>query len=105
MALGNIYSAEALWQARLGPCRRADRLNAPEVRRLHKAIVKVLRTALECCLNPAPEFRQPDWWFQGLERLVRAYGREGLACRRCGARIKRIAQGGRSTFFCRGCQH
>jgi len=102
--LGNIYSCESLWHARLHPRRRANSLNATEARQLHKAIVSVLARALECCLHPAPDFRDPEWWFQGLEKILRAYGREGKPCRRCGESIQRIAQGGRSTYFCRHCQ-
>jgi formamidopyrimidine-DNA glycosylase len=102
--LGNIYSCEALWHARLDPRRRANSLDPQEALRLHKAIVSVLKRALECCLHPAPDFRDPQWWFQGLETLLRAYGREGKSCRRCGRPIRRIAQGGRSTYYCGRCQ-
>ncbi len=102
--LGNIYSCESLWHARLDPRRRANTLRPQEARRLHKAIVSVLARALECCLHPAPNFRDPKWWFQGLENILRAYGREGEPCRRCGERIQRIAQGGRSTYCCGHCQ-
>jgi formamidopyrimidine-DNA glycosylase len=102
--LGNIYSCESLWHARLDPRRRANTLKAQEAHRLHKAIVSVLSRALECCLHPAPDFRDPAWWFQGLETILRVYGREGKPCRRCGEPIQRIAQGGRSTYFCRRCQ-
>jgi len=106
--LGNIYSNEALWRARLSPLRRSNRVTLAETRELHKAIVGVLRAALKCCLAPAPDFRDPHWWFEGLERIVRVYGREGRPCRRCGARapggIRRTAQSGRSTFFCPRCQ-
>jgi formamidopyrimidine-DNA glycosylase len=103
--LGNIYSCESLWHARLNPRRRARSLKPQEVRRLHKAIVSVLARALECCLHPAPDFRNPAWWFQGLEDILRVYGREGEPCRRCGAPIRRIVQGGRSTYYCRRCQN
>src|SRR5260370_21309290 len=81
--IGNIYSCESLWYARLDPRRRANTLQPQEARRLHKAIVSVLARALECCLHPAPDFRNPEWWFQGLETILRAYGREGEPCRRC----------------------
>jgi formamidopyrimidine-DNA glycosylase len=102
--LGNIYSCESLWHARLDPRRRAKSLKLEEARRLHKAIVSVLGRALECCLHPAPDFRDSQWWFQGLEKILRAYGREGEPCRRCGAAIQRMEQGGRSTYWCRQCQ-
>jgi formamidopyrimidine-DNA glycosylase len=102
--IGNIYSSESLWHARLDPRRPANTLKPAEVRRLHKAIVSVLSRALECCLHPAPDFRDPAWWFQGLESILRVYGREGKRCRRCGKSIRRIEQGGRSTYCCLYCQ-
>ncbi len=102
--LGNIYSNEAMWRARLNPQRRTNRLSAAEAHRLHKGIVDVLRRALECCLHPAPDFRDPNWWFQGLEKILAVYGRAGQKCRRRDGTIRRIAQGGRSTFWCPSCQ-
>ena len=102
--IGNIYSCESLWHARFNPRRRANTLQPQEARRLHKAIVSVLARALECCLHPAPDFRNPEWWFQGLERILRVYGREGKPCRRCGEPIRRMEQGGRSTYYCVRCQ-
>jgi formamidopyrimidine-DNA glycosylase len=102
--IGNIYSCESLWLARLHPRRSAHTLRPEEARRLHKAIVSVLRRALECCLNPAPNFRDPEWWFQGLETILRVYDREGKPCRRCSEPIRRIAQSGRSTYYCGRCQ-
>ena len=102
--IGNIYSSEALWRARLDPRMAAKRVTPAQARRLHKAIVDVLQRALECCLHPAPNFRDASWWFQGLERILRVYGREGKKCRRCGSTIRRLEQGGRSTFWCPRCQ-
>jgi formamidopyrimidine-DNA glycosylase len=102
--IGNIYSCEALWQAGLDPRRATSFLSRVEVRKLHKAIVSVLRRALECCLHPAPDFRDAAWWFAGLEKILQTYQREGEECRRCGAKIMRIEQGGRSTYCCLGCQ-
>lgn len=102
--LGNIYTSESLWRARISPRRRSNRVQPEEAHRLHKAIVDVLTRALECCLDPAPDFRNPEWWFQGLERLLGVYDREGKPCRRCRTRIRRIEQGGRSSYFCPFCQ-
>jgi formamidopyrimidine-DNA glycosylase len=102
--LGNIYSSESLWRARIDP-RRPGRALAPlEIRRLHKAIVSTAHAALECCSSPPPDFRKPDWWFADLSRILRVYGLEGKPCRHCGKPIKRIEQGGRSTYFCPNCQ-
>ena len=102
--IGNIYSNEAMWRARIDPRVPANRVTPSQTRRLHKAIVDVLQRALECCLNPAPDFRDASWWFQGLEQILRVYGREGKKCRRCGGVIARLEQGGRSTFWCPRCQ-
>ncbi len=102
--VGNIYSCESLWRAAIDPRRPANTLDAGESRKLYKAIVSVLRRALECCLDPAPEFRNPDWWFEGLDKILCAYQREGLPCQRCGRPIQRIEQNGRSTYCCLGCQ-
>jgi formamidopyrimidine-DNA glycosylase len=102
--LGNIYSSEALWHARLNPRRCANRLTPEETRRLHKAIVSTAHRALECCSHPPPDFHNPEWWFSDLTPMLRVYGRDGQRCRRCGGTIKRIQQGGRSSFFCPRCQ-
>jgi formamidopyrimidine-DNA glycosylase len=102
--LGNIYSNEALWHARLKSRRRANHATPTETRRLHKAIVSTAHRALEYCSQPPPDFRNPEWWFSDLAPILRVYGREGRRCRRCSGRIKRIQQGGRSSFFCSRCQ-
>jgi formamidopyrimidine-DNA glycosylase len=102
--LGNIYSNEAMWRARADPQRPVNRFAGGAARQLHKGIVDVLRRALECCLHPAPDFRDPNWWFQGLEKILEVYGRAGQTCRRCGNTIRRVEQGGRSTFWCPHCQ-
>jgi formamidopyrimidine-DNA glycosylase len=102
--IGNIYAGESLWHARLSPWRASDKLKAAEYKTLHKAVVSVLARALECCLHPPPDFRNPQWWFNGLEKMLRVYGREGKPCRRCGTKIQRREQGGRSTYFCPHCQ-
>ena len=82
--IGNIYCSEPLWRSRLGPRRRADSLRSAKIRRLHKAVVSVLKRALECCRNPSPDFRDPEWWFAGLDRILAVYERKGEPCRRFG---------------------
>lgn len=102
--VGNIYSCEALWHARISPFRLANSLNPNEARNLYKAIVSVLRRALQLCLHPAPDFTDADWWFQGIEGILRVYQREGEPCKRDGHPIKRTTKGNRSTYFCAYCQ-
>jgi len=100
--LGNIYAQEALFRARIHPCRPARELSAYRVRNLHRAIVETLREALdEGGTTQIGDGREGDgrWWPR---RSV--YGRRGQPCPRCGAPIERIKQGGRSTHFCPRCQ-
>jgi formamidopyrimidine-DNA glycosylase len=102
--VGNIYSCEALWHAKISPFRLANSVNLQEARNLYKAIVSVLRRALQSCLNPAPNFGDPDWWFQGIDKMLRVYQREGEPCKRDGHPIQRTTKGNRSTYFCAHCQ-
>ena len=91
--LGNIYAAEALWLARLSPFTSAAKLGPARLTRLVRAIRDVLRRA------PAGRY-----WMDDRETNWRVYDREGAKCRRCGGKIRRSAQAGRSTFHCPGCQ-
>jgi formamidopyrimidine-DNA glycosylase len=102
--IGNIYSSEILWHARIDPRRLAKRVSAADAQRLHNAVVNVIRRAVECCSNPPPNFRDTEWWFTGLEKLLRVYQREGRPCRRCANLVRRIEQDGRSSYFCAHCQ-
>ncbi|WP_457637871.1 bifunctional DNA-formamidopyrimidine glycosylase/DNA-(apurinic or apyrimidinic site) lyase [Oceanithermus sp.] len=104
--LGNIYTDESLWLARINPLRKSSSLTLEEARRLHRAIRKVLRRALELggstlgdgvYLRPSGE----PGYFQ-IEHRV--YGRAGESCPRCGATIFKTVLGGRSTHFCPLCQ-
>lgn len=99
--LGNIYAAEALFRARVNPTQPMNRLSRPKLEALHEAILAVLREAVE---SATVAYIQPGA-FQEAERFSPAiYGREGQACRACGRGIRRIEQGGRSTYYCPNCQ-
>ncbi len=98
--LGNIYAAEALWEARIHPATRANSLSAPRLTRLRDAIRLVLTRApagrYYGSTADEPTAASADGWC--------VYGREGEPCVRCGTRLARMVQAGRSTFFCRRCQ-
>ncbi len=105
--LGNIYVCEALHRARLSPRRRAGsiatRTGAPReaARRLTTAIKKVIYDAIAS----ATAGQQEGDTDASVNRF-RVYDREGRRCLRagCAGTIRRIVQGGRSTFFCPVCQ-
>ena len=90
--LGNIYSSEALWRAKIDPRVSASSLRLPQVSRLLTAIRAVIA-------------RATGGRYSRLEGArLEVYDREGERCRRCGRRIQRIRQAGRSTYFCPRCQ-
>jgi formamidopyrimidine-DNA glycosylase len=92
--LGNIYAAEALWEARISPRAVASTLSG--FRRL--ALVGAIRVALR--RGRATRSRYSETF----EGRFRVYDREGEACPRCGTMIRRITQAGRSTYYCPKCQ-
>jgi formamidopyrimidine-DNA glycosylase len=98
--LGNIYTDEALHRARLHPLRRSDSMRKDEVARLWHGIRAALRVGI------ARNGASIDWVYRGgeFQHHFRAYGRTGEACPRCGAKIRRIVVGQRSTYFCPKCQ-
>jgi formamidopyrimidine-DNA glycosylase len=99
--LGNIYAAEALFQSRIHPFRPARRVSPARLAALHAAIVDVLRNALDSALTA---YEKPNGLSEGEFFPVAVYGREGEPCFACGAAIRRIPQGGRSTYYCPRCQ-
>jgi formamidopyrimidine-DNA glycosylase len=104
--LGNIYVAEILFRARVKPTAVANRLSAPRLARVHSAIVEVIQEALESSSNfeVDPENINGSYSVSAGEEKWLVYDRENQACRVCSARIRRVVQSGRSTYFCGRCQ-
>ncbi len=102
--LGNIYCDEALFTARIHPLTSADRLTEKEVRQLACAIRKVLRLSIQSGGSTLNDYRRADGREGAFQNMLRVYDREGLPCRRCGTKIRRIIAAGRSTHFCPTCQ-
>ena len=102
--VGNIYADEALWRARLHPLRRADTLGPDEVRRLHRAVRRVLREGIANRGSSFSDYVGADGEpGENAERLA-VYRRTDQPCYRCGDPIRRIVVGQRSTHFCPRCQ-
>ncbi len=99
--LGNISAAEALFRAGIDPRKPAGRISPGRILRLHAEIVRVLRHAVQ---SASIAYKSPRR-FEEAESFPNAvYDREGEECGNCGRIIRRIQQGGRSTYFCPGCQ-
>jgi formamidopyrimidine-DNA glycosylase len=102
--LGNIYACEALYHARIHPARAAGSLSLDRVRRLTVAIGQVLDEAIAAGGSSLRDFVSPDGTLGYFSKKFAVYDREGQPCT-CGGSVRRIVQGGRSTFYCPKCQH
>ena len=104
--LGNIYVCEALFRAGISPRRRAGNLGPRRIARLVTAIRDVLRAAIAAGGSSLRDYRQADGELGYFQHAFDVYGREGAPCRTpgCEARITRIVQSARSSFYCPRCQ-
>ena len=110
--LGNIYICEALHRAGLSPRRVAGTLalrrGAPGSRaeKLVPGIRAVLEEAIEAGGSTLRDYHGPKGDLGYFQHSFAVYGREGLECARpgCEGTVRRIVQGGRSTYYCPCCQ-
>lgn len=102
--VGNIYASEALHAARIDPRRQGGSLQPSEVRRLHRALRRVLRDAVRHAGTTLRDYRAVNGQSGRFQDRLRVYGRQDEPCRRCGGTIERLVQAGRSTFLCPRCQ-
>ena len=101
--LGNIYVCEALYRAGIHPARAARSVSLERLKRLVVAIREVLNEAIEAGGSSLKDFISPEGELGYFSKSFAVYDREGKPCG-CGGTVKRIVQGGRSTFYCPKCQ-
>ena len=101
--LGNIYVCEALFRAGIHPKRAGGSISLERLRKLVPAIHDVLAEAIDAGGSTLRDFASPDGELGYFSKSFAVYDREGKPCA-CGGTVKRIVQGGRSTFFCPKCQ-
>jgi len=101
--LGNIYVCEALHRAGIHPKRAGGSISLERLRRLVPAIHDVLAEAIAAGGSTLRDFAAPDGELGYFPKSFAVYDRESQPCA-CGGVVKRIVQGGRSTFYCPKCQ-
>jgi len=102
--IGNIYSDEILFEAKIHPEKKAHVLKEEELKRIYQSIKKVLKKAIELGGESISDYRRPDGSKGGFDPLRKVYRREGKPCVRCRTPIKRIKIAQRSSYFCPKCQ-
>jgi formamidopyrimidine-DNA glycosylase len=104
VGVGNIYASEALFQARVNPNRIAGSLSKKEIKDLHKAIVEILKKAVEMRGTTDADYRDASGAPGGFQNVLKVYNREGEECIKCGEVIKKNKIGQRGTYWCEKCQ-
>lgn len=97
--VGNAYSDEILWAAKLSPFKSASKLNQEEVGRLYEALVSVLRDAVERSMGQAAKELK-----DAKRRGMSVHARAGETCPTCGTVIREVFLANRSFQYCPGCQ-
>jgi len=104
--LGNIYVCEALHRAGIAPTREAGAISSARLTRLAGEVRKVLEEAIEAGGSSISDYAATDGALGYFQHRFKVYDREGAPCAKpgCGGTIRRLVQGGRSTFYCARCQ-
>lgn len=102
--VGNLYAAEALFRARIDPAKSASSLSESQKESLLKEIKDTLDEAIRCKGSSIDQYVRLTGEPGGYVKHHKVYGREGKPCLVCKAPVKRIALGGRGTYFCPRCQ-
>jgi formamidopyrimidine-DNA glycosylase len=100
--IGNAYSDEILWEARLSPVKRTGQMSDSEVESLHSAVVESLRSWTERLREEVGES-----WPKKVTAFrddMAVHGKFGEPCPRCGSKVQRIVYSSNETNYCATCQ-
>jgi formamidopyrimidine-DNA glycosylase len=104
VGVGNIYASESLFRAGINPAMPANRIGLVRYEKLVQAIRAILAAAIAQGGSTLRDFIGADGQSGYFQQSYFVYDRAGQACRVCGAAIRQIRQGQRSTFYCANCQ-
>ena len=102
--MGNIYTDEALFEARIHPRALASSLSKQRAARLHRAMVEILETAIRLKGSSISNYVDAEGKKGSFQLQHQVYGRAGEPCAICGTAIRRIVVGQRGTHYCPKCQ-
>ena len=102
--IGNIYSDEILWKAKIHPFKEVSKLSEEELKKIYQATKGILEKAIKVGGESISDFRRISGGKGDFDPLRKVYQREGEKCSRCGTIIKRMKLASRSAHFCPNCQ-
>ncbi|AKU22811.1 bifunctional DNA-formamidopyrimidine glycosylase/DNA-(apurinic or apyrimidinic site) lyase [Massilia sp. MB5] len=104
VGVGNIYCSESLFRAGINPKTAANRISPARYDRLAQCIREVLAEAIVQGGSTLRDFISVNGQSGYFQQSYFVYDRAGVPCRICGAPVRQIKQGQRSTFYCVNCQ-
>jgi formamidopyrimidine-DNA glycosylase len=104
VGVGNIYASESLFQAGINPKTPAQRIGIERYMRLERAIRDILAAAIKQGGSTLRDFLAVNGQSGYFQQNYFVYDRAGEPCRVCGALVRQIRQGQRSSFYCVNCQ-
>ncbi|MGB9598268.1 MAG: bifunctional DNA-formamidopyrimidine glycosylase/DNA-(apurinic or apyrimidinic site) lyase [Minisyncoccales bacterium] len=102
--IGNIYSDEILWRAKIHPLKKIEKLSKKELKEIFLKMKKVLKKAILLKGESISDYRRPSGEKGYFDQERKVYRREKEKCYSCSNLIKRIKLGSRSSYFCPSCQ-
>jgi formamidopyrimidine-DNA glycosylase len=104
VGVGNIYACESLFKAGISPKTPASRISRARYDKLAAAIREILAAAIVQGGSTLKDFIAVNGQSGYFQQTYFVYDRAGVPCRNCGAPVRQIKQGQRSTFYCATCQ-
>jgi formamidopyrimidine-DNA glycosylase len=104
VGVGNIYACESLFRAGINPKTPASRISRARYDKLAAAIREILAAAIVQGGSTLRDFIAVNGQSGYFQQTYFVYDRAGVPCRNCGAPVRQIKQGQRSTFYCVNCQ-
>ena len=104
VGVGNIYACESLFKAGISPKTPAGRISRARYDKLAAAIREILAEAIVQGGSTLKDFIAVNGQSGYFQQTYFVYDRAGVPCRNCGAPVRQIKQGQRSTFYCATCQ-
>ena len=102
--IGNMYADETLFSAGIHPLRLGGSLSKAEIKRLHSAIIEVLRAAIGSKGASIANYYRPGGELGSAHFEFKVAHRRNETCPVCGTPIERITVRNRGTYFCPKCQ-
>lgn len=102
--IGNIYASEILFLCQIHPQRNTKSITDEELGRLHEVIPEILNRSIKYNGTTIADFRTAENQSGEFQKYLQVYGNKDEACAICQAKIQRIVQKQRSTYFCPVCQ-